>query len=88
MFNKTKHKGKKYFCKSCLQCFSCENVLNEHKKDCLMINKGENVKKDLLVLKTLTNKFLPLLKFMLILSVCQKGVMLLLIMNVFIIPKI
>ena len=44
MFNKTKHKGKKYFCKSCLQCFSSENVLNEHKKDCLMINKGENVK--------------------------------------------
>ena len=28
MFNKTKHKGKKYFCKSCLQCFSSENVLN------------------------------------------------------------
>ena len=29
MFNKTRHKGKKYFCKSCLQCFSRENVLNE-----------------------------------------------------------
>ena len=28
MFNKTKHKGKKYFYKSCLQCFSSENVLN------------------------------------------------------------
>ena len=24
MFNKTRHKGKKYFCKSCLQCFSNE----------------------------------------------------------------
>ena len=34
MFNKTKNKNKKYFCKSCLQCFSSENVLNEHKKDC------------------------------------------------------
>ena len=44
MFNKTKHKGKKYFCKSCLQCFSSENVLNEHKKDCLLINNGQNVK--------------------------------------------
>ena len=43
MFNKTRHKGKKYFCKSCLQCFSRENVLNEHKKDCLLINKGQNV---------------------------------------------
>ena len=33
MFNKTKNKNKKYICKSCLQCFSSENVLNEHKKD-------------------------------------------------------
>ena len=44
MFNKTRHKGKKYFCKSCLQCFSSESVLNEHKKDCLLINNGQNVK--------------------------------------------
>ena len=35
MFNKTRHKGEKYFFKSCLQCFSSENVLNEHKKHCL-----------------------------------------------------
>ena len=26
MFNKTKYKGKKYFCKNCLQCFSSENI--------------------------------------------------------------
>ena len=32
MFNKTKDKGRKYFCKSCLQCFSSEKVLIEHKK--------------------------------------------------------
>ena len=44
MFNKTRHKGKKYFCKSFLQCFSSENVLNGHKKDCLLINGGQNVK--------------------------------------------
>ena len=44
MFNKTKNKNKKYFCKSCLQCFSSEIVLNENKKDCFLINKGENVK--------------------------------------------
>ena len=43
MFNKTKNKNRKYFCKSCLQCFSNENVLNERKKDCLLINKGQNV---------------------------------------------
>ena len=44
MFNKTKNKNKKYFCKSCLQCFSSENVLNEHKKDCFLIKGKQNVK--------------------------------------------
>ena len=31
MFHKTKIKNKKWFCKSCLQCFSSENVLAKHK---------------------------------------------------------
>ena len=44
MFNKTKYKGRKYFCKSCLQCFSSESNLNEHKKDRLLINTRQNVK--------------------------------------------
>ena len=44
MFNKTKNKNKKCFCKSRLQCFSSENVLLEHKKDCSLINGGQNVK--------------------------------------------
>ena len=44
MFNETKHKSKNYFCKSCLQCFSRESVLNEHKEDCLMKNGKQNVK--------------------------------------------
>ena len=43
-FNKTKHKGKKYFCKSCLQCFSSDKVLIKHKEDCLMINGKQNVR--------------------------------------------
>ena len=34
MFYKTKNKNKKYFCKSCLQCFGSKNVLTEHKEDC------------------------------------------------------
>ena len=37
MFSKTKNKNKKWFCKSCLQCFSSENVSKEHRRDCLMI---------------------------------------------------
>ena len=44
MFNKTKHKGKKVFFKSCLQCFSSEKVLIKCKEDCLMINGQQNVK--------------------------------------------
>ena len=44
MFNKTKYNGKKYFCKNCLQCFSSEKILSEHKEDCLVINGKQNVK--------------------------------------------
>ena len=29
---------KKRFCKSCLQCFSSENILIKHKENCLSIN--------------------------------------------------
>ena len=37
-FHKTKNKNEKWFRKSCLQCFSSENVLIKHKEDCLSIN--------------------------------------------------
>ena len=44
MFHKTKNKNKKYFCKSCLQCFSSKNVLTEHKEVCLSINGAQSVR--------------------------------------------
>ena len=44
MFHKTKNKNKKYFCKSCLQCVSSENVLTKHKENCLSINGKQSVK--------------------------------------------
>ena len=44
MFYKTKNKNKKYFCKSCWQCFSSKNVLTEHKKVCLSINGAQSVR--------------------------------------------
>ena len=78
MFNKTKYKGKKYFCKNCLQCFSSEKILSENKEDCLVINGKQSVKlesgfisfKNQLLLDLLVlNKYLFLLKFMLILNV-------------------
>ena len=43
-FTKQKIKTKKYFCKSCLQCFSSKNVLTEHKKLCLSINSAQYVR--------------------------------------------
>ena len=44
MFRKTKTKHKNWFCKSCLQCFSSENVLIKHKENCLSINGKQSVK--------------------------------------------
>ena len=43
IFHKTKNKNKKWFCKSCLQCFSDESVLIKYKEDCLSINGVQSV---------------------------------------------
>ena len=45
MFHITKNKNKKWFCKvkSCLQCFSSENVLIKHKEDCLSISGQQSI---------------------------------------------
>ena len=42
MFHKTKNKNKKWFCKSCLQCFSSENVLIKHKEVGVKIRRRNN----------------------------------------------
>ena len=44
MFHKTKNKNKKWFCRSCLQCFSNKNLLTNHKENCLSINGAQSVK--------------------------------------------
>ena len=44
MCHKTKHKNKKHFSRYCLQGFSSERVLIEHKKVCLKINGKKGVK--------------------------------------------
>ena len=69
MFHKAKNKNKKYFCRYCLQCFGCKNMLTEHKEIYLKINSEQSVKlKFLLNLKSILDKYLLHLKFMLILS--------------------
>ena len=42
--NKTIYKNDKNFSKCCLQCFSGEKYLMEHKEDCLVINGNQSVK--------------------------------------------
>ena len=44
LFHKTKNENKKYFHKSCLQCFNRKNVLTEHKNVCLSINGTQSVR--------------------------------------------
>ena len=38
MFSRTKDKGKKHHSMSCLQSFTTEEILSNHKKQCLLIN--------------------------------------------------
>ena len=44
MFNQTKHEHKKNFCMHCLQCFSSEEVLNNHKNNCIQVNGEQAIK--------------------------------------------
>ena len=44
MFKQTKHKNKKNFCMNCLQCFSSKEVLDAHRKDCIVIKGKQAIK--------------------------------------------
>ena len=44
MYNITKYEGRKHFCMHCLQCFSSERVLNNHKDNCITVNGTQAVK--------------------------------------------
>ena len=44
MFNFTKHKGKKRFCRNCLQCFYSNESLAKHRVDCIAINGVQDIK--------------------------------------------
>ena len=50
MYNQSKHKKRKHFCRYCLQCFSSERILANHVNNCLAINgaqakRGESILK-------------------------------------------
>ena len=62
MFSKTKHKDKKHFCMSCLQNFSTKEILNNHRKRCLLINGCQAVNYKSGIIKfTNHNKQIPIL---------------------------
>ena len=44
MYNQTKHEHRKHFCMHCLQCFSSERVLNNHKDICIQVNGEQAIK--------------------------------------------
>ena len=43
-FSRTKHKDKKHNCMSCLQSFTTEKILSNHKTKCLLIDDCQAVK--------------------------------------------
>ena len=62
MFSRTKHKDKKHYCVSCLQNFTAEEILSNHKKQCLLINGCQAVKYESGIIKfTNYNKQIPIL---------------------------
>ena len=44
MYNQTKRKERKHFCRYCLQCFKSEIVLNNHKENCITVNGAQAIK--------------------------------------------
>ena len=44
MYNQTKHEHRKHFCMNCLQCFSSDRVLSDHKDICIQVNGTQAIK--------------------------------------------
>ena len=61
MFNQTKHEHRKHFCMYCLQYFNREDVLTEHKNNCISINGKQAInmpeKGDKVYFKNHTNSY-------------------------------
>ena len=44
MYDHTLHRGRKHFCRYCLQAFSTEEILKRHVKDCFEIIDKQRIK--------------------------------------------
>ena len=67
MYSKSKAKDsyKKHFSMACLQNFTTEKVLSNHKKQCLLINGCQAVNYESGIIKFMKNKYLYHFKYML-----------------------
>ena len=62
MFSRTKHKDEKHYCMPCLQSFTTEKIISNHKKQCLLINGCQAVNYESGIIKfTNHNKQIPIL---------------------------
>ena len=43
MYDHTLHRGRKHFCRYCLQACSTEEILKRHSKDCCQINYKKRI---------------------------------------------
>ena len=68
LFSRTKHKGKKHHCMSCLQSFTTEEILSNHKKQCLLINSCQAANYESGIIKFTNYNKQILLKYVLIQS--------------------
>ena len=61
MFSRIKHKNKKHYCMSCLQNCTTEEILSNHKKQCLLINGCQAVNCESRIIKFINyNKQIPI----------------------------
>ena len=76
MCNKIKNNNKKHFCKYCLHCFSSGKAWQEHKENCLKINRKESVKlkNGLIKLKNYFKQLVALFKIYAHLESFSKGI--------------
>ena len=51
MYSRSKYKERKQFCMSCLQNFTTNEILNNHKERCLLINDTQAIKYETGIIK-------------------------------------
>ena len=66
MFSRTKHKDKKHYSMSCFQNFTPEEILSNHKNQCLLINGCQTVDYESVIIKftNYNHKYPFFLKYM------------------------